>query len=44
MTTFAVLIFSHSVFLVGGIWIGFKNAKSSKVEKTKSFLDELTGK
>lgn len=44
MSTFLVLLLSHFIFLAGGIWIGLKNAKSSKVEKAKSLLDELSGK
>ena len=44
MTTFIILAITHTLFLIGGIYIGIKNASSSKVEKAKSLLDEITGK
>lgn len=44
MFTFLLLLTTHVAFLVGGIWIGYKNAKSSKVEKAKTLLEEISGK
>jgi len=44
MFTLLLLFTSHVTFLIGGIWIGYSNANSSKVKKTKSVIEELTGK
>lgn len=44
MFTLLLLLITHTAFLVGGIWIGYKNAKSAKVEKAKTLLQELSGK
>ena len=44
MTTFIILAITHTLFLIGGIWIGIRNAGSSKVAKAKSLLEEISGK
>jgi len=44
MFTFLLLLITHSIFLIGGIWIGYKNSNSSKVQKAKTLLEEISGK
>jgi hypothetical protein len=39
-----IALISLVVGFVGGFWAGLKNAKSSKVKKAQSLLDEITGK
>jgi len=39
-----IAFISFIVGFSGGLWVGLKNGKSSKVEKAKSLLDEITGK
>ena len=39
-----IALISLVVGFVGGFWAGLKNAKSAKVEKAKSLLDEISGK
>jgi len=41
MFTLLLLLVTHIGFLVGGIWIGYKNSKSSKVEKAVDILKAL---
>jgi hypothetical protein len=39
-----IALISLFIGFIGGFWAGFKNAKSEKVKKAKSLLDEITGK
>jgi len=41
MFTLLLLLVTHIGFLVGGIWIGYSNAKSTKVEKGIDILKAL---
>jgi len=41
MTTIIILSITHIVFLLGGIWIGVKNADSKKVAKEIDILKAL---
>ena len=41
MAIFILLAITHTCALIGGIWIGIKNAGSSKVEKGIDILNTL---
>jgi len=44
MFTLLLLLVTHIGFLVGGIWIGYKNANSSKINAGKELIKALKSK